>query len=123
MDWKPYGYTSAAPYLIVRDAERTLNFLEATFGAERLRVIPRDGGGIMHAEARIDDTVVMMGEMPEGPDAHVHVYVPDPDAAFRRALDAGAAEVQPLTEAGDGDLRGGVRDADGTIWWIARQIG
>jgi uncharacterized glyoxalase superfamily protein PhnB len=122
MSHKPDGYTSVAPYLMVRDAERTLTFLAATFGAERLRVIPRPGGGIMHAEARIDDTVVMMGEVPDGPPGHVHVYVADPQGVFARALKAGATEVQPLTDSGDGDLRGGVIDADGTTWWIAMEI-
>lgn len=123
MSYKPQGYNSASPYLMVRNAKATLAFLETVFGATRLRVIPRDGGqGIKHAEARLDDTVIMMGEMPEGPETHVHVYVDAPEVAFRRAIEAGATQVQPLTDAGDGDLRGGVRDADGTTWWIAREL-
>ena len=76
----------------------------------------------MHAKARIDDTVIMMGERPDGTDANVHVYVDDPEATFQRALDAGASEVQLLTESGDGDRRGGVRNADGKTWWIAKQV-
>lgn len=124
MAWKPEGYTSVAPYLIVRDAERTLAFLEAAFGAERLRVIPReDGPGVRHAEARIDDTVVMMGEAPDGPRANVHVYVEDVEAAFARAVAAGGEVVQKLERGGDGDHRGGVSDGDGAVWWIARQDG
>ncbi len=122
MGYKPDGYTSAAPYLIVKDAEKTLQFMVSVFWATRLRVIPRPQGGIMHAEARIDDTVIMMGEMPDGPPAHIHVYRPDPEATFQRALDAGATEIQPLTDSGDGDLRGGVQDGDGTSWWIAKQL-
>ncbi|MGB7244129.1 MAG: VOC family protein [Sulfitobacter sp.] len=123
MSYKPDGYTSVAPYLIVRDAEASLAFVETVFQAVRLRVIPRDTGGIMHAEARIDDTVVMMGEMPEGPDAHVHIYVAEPQVVFQRALDAGGQVVQALKDMGDGDMRGGVSDANGTVWWIASQIG
>ena len=120
MSWKPEGYTSAAPYLMVRDAEATLALLEAVFGAARLRVIPRPGGGIMHAEARIDDTVVMMGEAPEGPESHVHVYVPDVDATWTRALAAGCEIVQaPERKAPDDDRRGGFRDPNGVTWWIA----
>ncbi|WP_316015651.1 VOC family protein [Roseobacter sp. HKCCA0434] len=122
MSWKPDGYTSVSPYLIVRDARATLAFAAEVFGAEELRVIPRESGdGIMHAETRIDDTVVMMGEMPEAGDAHVHVYMADPDAAFARALAAGAREVQPMRRAGDGDYRGGVDDGNGTTWWLSRQ--
>ena len=124
MSWKPAGYTSAAPYLMIADAEACLRFLEDTFGAKRLRVIPREGApGIMHAEARIDDTVVMMGEVPDGPPAHVHIYVADARATFARGLAAGAEEVQALQDKGDGDLRGGFRDSQGTTWWIATQLG
>ncbi|RAI04298.1 extradiol dioxygenase [Acuticoccus sediminis] len=122
MTYKPDGYTSVAPYLIVRSAEATLSFLEATLGAERLRIIPRDGGGVMHAEARIDDTVVMMGEMPEGQPANVHVYVPDVDATFARALAAGGTAVQAPAEKGDGDRRGGVNDPNGITWWFSTQL-
>ena len=122
MSYKPDGYTSVAPYLMVRNAEATLAFVTAVFGAEQLRVFPRDGGGIMHAEARIDDTVIMMGETPEGPDAHVHVYVADPIDTVTRACAAGATIVQELSDKGDGDMRGGVADGNGTVWWIAKQI-
>lgn len=122
MVWKPGGYPSVSAYLIVRDAERTLAFVETVFGATRLRVMPRAGGaGIEHAEARIDDSVVMMGEMPDGPDSHVHVYVADADAAFARAQAAGGTVVQPLRRSGDGDIRGGIADGNGAVWWISTQ--
>lgn len=121
MNYKPDGYTDLAPYLLVEDAEATLAFCEAAFGATRLRVFPRDGGGIMHAECRVGDTVLMMGEA-EGPPAMLHVYVSDPDAAFDRAIAAGAEVIQAMTEKGDGDRRGGVRAPDGTQWFIARMV-
>jgi uncharacterized glyoxalase superfamily protein PhnB len=110
------------PYLIVRDAEATLRFLEAVFDATRLRVHHRvEGGGIEHAEARIDDTVVMMGEMPDAGEAHVHVYVPDASATFAKAIRAGGTVVQELRRTGDGDHRGGVADGNGPVWWIPTQ--
>ena len=122
MTWKPESYTSVSPYLMVRDAEATLRFLEAVFGATRLRVhLREDGPGIAHAEARIDDSVIMMGEVPEAGEAHVHVYVRDADATFARALAAGGTEVQPLSRSGDGDYRGGVADGNGAVWWISTQ--
>jgi len=122
MPHKPDGYPSVSPYLIVRDAERALCFLEEVFDAQRLRVIPReDGDGILHAEARIDDSVVMMGEMSEGPDTSVHIYVDDVDATIAKALTAGAILVQKAVNKGDGDYRGGVADGNGAVWWIARQ--
>ncbi|MBY5990027.1 VOC family protein [Roseovarius atlanticus] len=119
---KPQGYPDVSAYLIVPDAAAVLDFCAAAFNADRLRVIEREGGGgIMHAECRIGDSVVMMGEMPDGPPAHLHLYLADAEAAFDRAVAAGAEVIQPMQSKGDGDLRGGVRDASGTTWWIARQ--
>lgn len=123
MSYKPDGYTSAAPYLIVADAAATLDFTATVFGAEALRVIRGDDGALKHAELRIDDTVVMVGQMGGGPAAHVHVDVDDPDAAFGRALAAGATPVQAVAVQDDGDRRGGVRDANGTTWWLGRSGG
>ena len=119
--YKLAGYPSVSPYLSVRDAERTLSFLEAVFDAERLRVIRRDDGSIEDAEARIDDSVVMMGEMPDGPDTSIHIYVADVDAVFNRAKAAGGMVVQAPLNKGDGDYRGGIADGNGAIWWIACQ--
>ena len=121
MAWKPPGYTSVSPYLVVADAERTMTFAEAVFDATRLRSFPgEDGAGIMHAEIRIDDTVVMMGESPGSGTAHVHVYVPDVEHAFERATAAGADVVREPTRSGDGDYRAGVDDGNGTTWWISQ---
>ena len=121
MAHKPDGYTDLAPYLLVRDAEAVLSFCETVFGAERLRVFSGEGGGILHAECRIGDSVLMMGEA-EGPPAMLHLYLDDPDAAFDRAIAAGAEVIQPMMEKGDGDRRGGLRAPDGTQWFVARQV-
>lgn len=123
MTFKPDGYTSVAPYLIVDDANKSLAFLKAVFGSEPLRLFRRDDGGIMHAEVRIDDTVVMLGQMPGGPDGNVHVYVEDVDEVFERAVQAGGFVIQDLEDKQDGDRRGGVRDPSGTTWWLATQTG
>lgn len=122
VSYKPEGYTSVAPYLIVDGAVRTINFLARVFDATELRRFPTPDGRVMHAEVRIGDTVVMVadgnaGWPPIG--AHVHVYVPDVDAAYQRALQAGAMSVQAPTKKDDPDRRGGVKDAGGTTWWIA----
>lgn len=122
MTWKPKGYSSVSPYLMVRDAETTLKFLEAVFTAERLRMHPRENGsGVAHAEARIDDTVIMMGEVPDAMEAHVHVYVPSVEETFAKAVAAGGKVVQDPRRSGDGDHRGGVADGNGIVWWISTQ--
>lgn len=79
----------------------------------------------MHAEVRIDDTVVMIADGVDGwppVPSHVHVYVRDVDATYRRALEAGAKSVQEPVKKEDPDKRGGVKDAGGTTWWIGTKI-
>lgn len=122
MTYKPDGYTDLSPYLILSDPEATLKFCEAVFDATRLRVF-HDGERIMHAECRIGDTVLMMGGADGGADAMIHLYLPDPDTVFVRALDHGATEIQPMMEKGDGDRRGGFRSPCGTQWFVAKQMG
>jgi PhnB protein len=127
-DYKPAGYTSVAPYLLSTNPQRVIDFLVAAFAAEPLRRHARPDGAVMHAEVRIDDTVVMIGgaspDYPPMP-AMVHVYVKDADATYRRALAAGATSVmEPKRQGGgDDDLRGGVKDPDGNQWWMATQAG
>lgn len=123
--YKPEGYTSAAPYLIVGDAKRTIEFLKAVFDAKELRIYSRPDGRLMHAEVQIDDTVIMMGDSAQGwppVPAHVHVYVPDVDATYRRALESGATSLQAPVKKDDPDKRGGFKDPVGTTWWIATMV-
>lgn len=122
---KPDGYTSVAPYLVVDGAARTIAFLRGVFGASEIRQFPAPDGRIMHAEVRMDDTVIMIADGNDGwppVAAHVHVYVPDVDATYARALEAGAASVQEPVKKDDADKRGGVKDAGGTTWWIATKV-
>jgi PhnB protein len=123
--YKPAGYTSVAPYLIVEGAARTIEFLKRVFGATELRRVDMPDGSIMHGEVRIHDTVVMLADGGPGypPVAsHVHVYVPDVDATYQKALEAGATSVQAPVKKDDADKRGGVRDPGGTTWWIGTQM-
>ena len=124
-DWKPNSYPSLSPYLICQDAEGLIAFLEAAFGGTLQRRFDRPDGSLMHAEVRIDDSIVMIGggatETVSGP-AHLHLYVADALAAFERAVAAGATVVrEPIQAEGDDDLRGGVQDRWGVTWWIATQ--
>jgi uncharacterized glyoxalase superfamily protein PhnB len=123
---KPQDYNSVSPYLMVAGADATIDFLKRVFSAVEVRRIPDDAGKFMHAEGGIDDTGVMLAG-PPAPDrtpvpAHVHVYVEDVDATYRRALEAGAASVQEPVQKQDEDKRGGVKDSGGTTWWIATKV-
>lgn len=123
--YKPDGYNSVSPYLIVAGAERTIDFLKRVFGAVELRRFADPSGKIGHAEVRIDDTVLMIGDGGEGwppVPSHVHIYVKDIDATYRRALDAGATSVQEPVKKDDADKRGGVKDDGGTTWWMATKV-
>lgn len=124
--YKPAGYNTVSPYLIVDGAGATIEFLVRVFGAAEVRRFADEAGGIVHAEVRIDDTVLMIADGGEGwppVPSHVHVYVADVDATFRRALEAGATAVQEPVQKDDADRRGGVKDAGGTTWWIATMVG
>lgn len=120
--FKPDGYPSVSPYLIVADAEALLGFAATAFGAKVAFIHRTDAGRVGHAELRIDDSILMVGEAPGAAAAHIHLYVPDADATFASALAAGATPVQAVGEKGDGDRRGGVTDPSGTTWWISTQI-
>ena len=107
--WKPAGYNQVSPYLIIDGAADTMDFLINAFDAERLRHFPSDNGRVMHAEVRIGDSVIMLADGNEGwppISAHVHVYLPDVDEAYRRALEAGAESVQEPVRKEDEDRRG-----------------
>jgi uncharacterized glyoxalase superfamily protein PhnB len=122
---KPADYTTVSPYLIVAGASATIDFLTRVLGATELRRFPDPSGRVMHAEVRIDDTVVMLADGGEGwppVPSYVHVYVKDVDATYKRALAAGATSVQEPVKKQDEDKRGGVKDAGGTTWWIATKV-
>ena len=123
---KPDGYSTVSPYLVAAGVQGVIDFLKQTFGASELRRYENPDGSIMHAEVRIGDTVVMIGEAgPEFPavPSNLHVYVDDVDATYRGALAAGGVPVQePVRREGDPDRRGGVKDPAGNTWWIATQV-
>ncbi|GLC23859.1 VOC family protein [Roseisolibacter agri] len=126
----PTGYHSVTPSLIVRDAAKAIEFYKQAFGAEELSRMAGPGGAIMHAEIRIGDSIVMLGEenvewgtksplSTDGNPGSLHLYVADADAAFQRALDAGATVRYPLEDAFWGDRYGKLTDPFGHEWGIA----
>ena len=124
--YKPQGYASVSVYVMANEAQQVIEFLEKTFDARQTRRTDRPDGSIMHAEVQIDDTVVMIadasGEFPAFP-VWLHVYVPDVDATYQRALNAGGTSVQEPSQAeAEPDRRGGVKDPSSNTWWIATQV-
>lgn len=124
-EFKPSGYNSVSPYLVVSDANATIDFLQKAFDAVELRRFAGPDGRVMHAEVRIDDTVVMLADGSQGWPAiaaHVHVYVADVDESYRRAIAAGGVSVQEPVKKDDADRRSGVREGGGSTWWIATKV-
>ncbi|HUS17529.1 MAG TPA: VOC family protein [Chloroflexia bacterium] len=123
--YKPAGYTDTAVYLHNPQAQRVIDFAVAAFGAQPLRRYTQPDGSLMHAELRVGDTVVMLADAQpgQGYTAWLHVYLPDVDEAYQRALAAGGLSVQaPVQHPGDPDRRGGVSDPAGNTWWLATQV-
>lgn len=125
-NYKPTGYSTVSPYLIVNGADATIDFLKRVFGAVELRRFPDQSGRLMHAEVSIEDTAIMLADPapPEWPatPAYVHIYVRDVDETYRKALDSGAVSVQAPVKKQDEDKRGGVKDPGGVTWWIATRV-
>lgn len=124
--WKRAGFRTVTPYIVVDGAAKFIDFLKATFGAtERMRV-PRPDGKIMHAEVLIGDAIVEMADgnaqYPSRP-MPVHVYVRDVDAAYQRALDAGATSLYAPMDQEYGDRDCAVRDPFGNFWYIGSAKG
>ncbi len=114
---------TVTPYLIIPGVARFIEFARQALDAQEIgqRAAAPDGR-IMHAEVRIGESVIMMGE-PMGewqPMAgSFYMYVPDVDAAYRRALDAGATSLREPADQFYGDRSGGVKDPCGNVWWLA----
>jgi PhnB protein len=121
----PEGYQSVIPYLVVDGAEKLVEFLKQTFHAKELMRMAGPDGKIGHTEMRIGDCVVMLADA-QGPwkpmPAMIMVYTEDVDAAYQRALQAGATSVSAPKDQFYGDRSGAVADACGNQWWIATHV-
>jgi PhnB protein len=121
----PDGYHNVTPYLTVPGVDKVIRFLKEAFGAEEKERFTAPDGRIMHAEVKIGDSVIMLGE-PMGPwqprPANLYLYVKDIDDAYRRALKAGGTSVMEPTDQFYGDRSGGVSDPSGNCWFIATHV-
>ena len=129
----PDGFHSVTPGLVVRDGTKALEFYKAAFGAEVIGQLPTPDGKLMHAEFRIGNSIVMLGEEcpdwgvvgPEtlgGSPVSLNIYVEDCDAVFNRAVEAGAAVKMPVADMFWGDRYGKVTDPFGHSWGILTHI-
>lgn len=128
--YRPEGYHSVTPYLVIEDVRRALEFYARAFDAQLVLRMDLPDGKIAHAEIQIGDSRIMLSDaMPEwqtkGPKAlggtpvSLMVYVPDCDAVFARAIAAGAQAAMPVQDQFYGDRSGTVIDPFGHKWHLA----
>lgn len=121
-NWIPKGFHSVTPYLAVHDAARVIEFVKQGFGAQEIMRMPDPDGKVMHAEVKIGDSIVMIGEA-RGPrpamPTSLYVYVEDVDATYKQALQAGGASTAEPADQFYGDRTGNVKDPAGNQWTVA----
>ena len=126
----PDGYHTLTPFLTCRDAARAIEFYKQAFGAKERGVMKGPDGKVMHAELMIGDSIIMLSdEFPEfgalspqsigGSGMGLHIYVDGVDAAFDRAVKAGAQVEMPVMDQFWGDRYGKLKDPFGHKWSIA----
>ncbi len=118
----PRGYHTVTPYLTVEGVAKLIEFLKKAFDAKEKERMTRPNGTIGHAEVKIGDSMVMMGDamgehkaMP----GKIYLYVKNTDAFYKGALAAGAASTMEPQDMFWGDRNAGVKDPFGNEWWIA----
>jgi PhnB protein len=126
----PEGYHTVTPYLTVKDGARAIEFYKNAFGAKELFRMAGPDGKIGHAEIQIGDSRIMLGsESPQmvshspetlkGTPVGIFLYLEDVDASFKRAVGAGAKELQPPQDMFWGDRYGKLIDPFGHQWHLA----
>nr|WP_281281102.1 VOC family protein [Peristeroidobacter soli] len=129
----PAGYHSITPYLIVDDASRAIDFYKQAFGATEDMRMPKPDGKIAHAELSVGDSKIMLAdEYPElgyrspksigGAGVSLMLYIEKVDDVFKRALAAGAKELQGVKDQFYGDRSGTLQDPFGHVWTVATHV-
>ncbi len=118
------GFHTVTPYLMVHGAERLVDFLKHALDAEETyRSLTKDNR-IKHAELRIGDSMIMLAEALDTPrPCHIHLYVADPDAYHRQAIQAGGVSVMEPNDRPIGERLAGVADPSGNVWWMSAPLG
>ena len=118
----PEGLGTVLPHVHPLAARKYIDFLKRAFGAEEMAVIEH-AGRVVHAAARVGDAVLEMGEAEDRagiPANGLFLFVDDVDAAYQRALAAGATAIRPPDDVPYGLRSAIVRDPEGYLWWPAR---
>lgn len=115
-------YKTLTPYLVVPDADWEMTFLKQAFGATEASCQRNSDQTVMHAEMQVGNSLIMLGQSSENwkaLTAALYVWLPDVDAAYDRALKAGATAQSAPEDKPYGHRNAGVVDRNGITWWIA----
>ena len=120
----PQGFGTVTPFLRVADAAQQIEFLQKAFAAQITFRMNGPDGSLIHAEVKIGDSMVMIGQAPPNQEMRsmINLYVPDTDALYHSAIAAGATSIREPADQFYGDRSGGVRDVSGNEWWMATHI-
>jgi len=124
----PEGLHSVTPSLTIDGAADAIEFYKKAFGAVEIDRAPDPSGKkIWHAQIRIGNSAVFVNDA--FPDmgstagtASLWIYTDDVDAAFKRAVDAGAQVKMPLADMFWGDRMGSLVDRWGNRWTLAQRV-
>jgi uncharacterized glyoxalase superfamily protein PhnB len=121
---QPDGYHAITPFVMVKGASQLIDFLKAAFGGMELSKVLTPDGGVMHAEVKLGDSIVMIGDPMDGAPfpSNLYFYTADVDATYRAALSAGAESMRAPVDEFWGDRVAGVKDPTGNLWWIATHV-
>ncbi|HUP46822.1 MAG TPA: VOC family protein [Thermoanaerobaculia bacterium] len=121
----PEGYHTVTPFLLSSDAAAVLDFAKRAFGASEVEKHENENGQVRHAAIRVGDSMIMLGQAGDDYPAMqsmLHLYVPDVDAMYKRAVEAGGKSVREPKDEFYGDRSAGVADSTGNLWWIATHV-
>ena len=119
------AYRTLTPYLVVADADAELRFLAAAFRGEEQTCQRTPDGSVMHAEIRVGDSLVMLGQANAGwkaIPAALYVWIANVDEVYARALAAGAQSQSAPEDKPYGHRMAGVVDTNGVTWWIGSPV-
>lgn len=120
----PENYQTLMTYLIVKDAQRFIRFMEEIFGAKETYKQMRDEHNIRHAELSVGECTIMLADAtPEFPVAvgGFFIFVKDVDKTYAEALEKGAKAVTEISDQ-DYGRTGGIEDPFGNTWWITSPL-
>ena len=109
----------------MQGAGKLIDFMKAAFDAREIFRMPMPDGSIGHAELRIGNSMIMLGEASgqwKAMPATLQLYLEDVDAVYARAVAAGGTPIAEPANQFYGDRRGGVRDMCGNNWWVATHV-